>query len=50
MLAPQYLGANARKGLNALGKADPSFAEFNTPKKIDQPFQWSNRMYLIPVE
>ena len=49
MLAPQYLGANVRKGLNALSKADPSFAEFNTPKKIDQPFQWSNRMYLIPV-
>jgi hypothetical protein len=49
MLAPKYLGANVRRSLNAIEKPDPSFEEFNTPIIIDQPFQWHNRMYVLPI-
>lgn len=49
MIAPQVLKAGAREGLNALGKTDPSFMEFNQRTKVDQPFEWSNRMYLLPI-
>ncbi|GAA6530153.1 starch-binding protein [Segatella asaccharophila] len=48
-LAPEYLKAGTRMGLNAMEKKDPSFTEFNTPTKVNQPFQWSNRMYLLPI-
>ncbi len=47
--APEHLKAGTREGLNALQKADPSFAEFNQRTKINQPFQWANRMYLLPI-
>jgi starch-binding outer membrane protein, SusD/RagB family len=50
MLAPQYLKAGAREGLNAMEKKDPSFAEFNQVVKVDQPFQWTDRMYLLPIK
>jgi hypothetical protein len=36
-------------GLNAMEKEDPSFTEFNTPTKVNQSFQWANRMYLLPI-
>ena len=49
MVAPKTMGQNMRTGLNAYGKVNPSFEEFNTPISIDQPFVWSNRMYLLPV-
>lgn len=49
MEAPNTMGQNMRTGLNAYGKINPTFEEFNTPISIDQPFVWSNRMYLLPV-
>ena len=49
MTASQYLKAGAREGLNAIQKKNPSFSEFNQRIKIDQPFQWTNRMYIMPL-
>lgn len=49
MIAPQTMGQNMRTGLNAYGIKNPTFEEFNKPTVIDQPYAWSNRMYLIPV-
>lgn len=49
MTAPQTMGSGIRLGLNAYGTIDPSFQEFNTPTVVDQPFIWSNRMYLLPI-
>ena len=49
MIAPDYLNANSYYGLNATEKTDPSFSEFNQLKRIDQPFQWATRMYLLPI-
>ena len=36
-------------GLSAYGKENPTFEEFNTVTPVKQPFQWNNRMYLLPV-
>ena len=47
-LAPEMLKADMRYGLNGLA-LNPSFEEFNKPTKIDQPFKWDNRQYLLPV-
>ena len=49
MIAPQVLKAGAREGLNAIEKTDPTFDEFNKRVVIDQPFQWDDRMYILPV-
>ena len=49
MIAPQTMGAGMRTGLSAYGTKNPSFADFNTPKPINQPFMWSNRMYLLQI-
>lgn len=49
MIAPQVLKSGAREGLNALSKTDPTFEEFNVRTKVDQPFGWSDRMYLLPI-
>ena len=49
MIAPERLKAGAREGLNVLAKYDPSFDEFNVRTKINQPFMWDNRMYILPV-
>lgn len=49
MTAPQLLRNGAREGLNAVEKKDPTFEEFNRRTKIDQPFQWDTRMYLLPI-
>ena len=35
---------------NAIEKKDPTFEEFNKRVVIDQPFQWDDRMYLLPVK
>ncbi len=48
-LAPDYLKAGCFEGLNALEKVNPSFAEFNQIKRIDQPFRWNDRMYMLPI-
>lgn len=50
MIAPQVLKAGAREGLNAIEKTDPTFDEFNRRVVIDQPFQWDDRMYILPVK
>ncbi|WP_352421386.1 RagB/SusD family nutrient uptake outer membrane protein [Proteiniphilum sp.] len=49
MIAPQTMGEGMRMGLNAYGTINPSFEQFNTPQPVDQPFVWSNRMYLLPI-
>lgn len=49
MTAPQLLRNGAREGLNCIAKKDPTFEEFNRRTKIDQPFQWDTRMYLLPI-
>lgn len=35
-------------GLNAVSKS-PSFKTFNTLVNVAQPFNWNNRMYLLPI-
>ena len=49
MIAPQLFKAGVREGLNAIEKENPTFEEFNRRTKVDQPFQWDDRMYLLPV-
>jgi len=49
MTAPQLLKSGVREGLNG-EVSSPSFEDFNTRTKIDQPFQWDDRMYLMPIE
>lgn len=43
------MAAGTRMGLSAYGKENPTFEEFNTVTPVKQPFQWNNRMYLLPV-
>lgn len=50
MIAPAQLKAGARKGLNVLAKVNPTFEEFNVPTEVDQPFQWNDRLYILPVK
>ncbi len=47
-IAPQMLKAGTRYGLSGL-TPNPSFEEFNTPKLVDQPFKWDDRLYFLPV-
>lgn len=46
---PKYLSAGKREGLNAERKVDPSFTEFNQRTKVNQPYRWSNRQYIVPI-
>ena len=48
-IAPEVFKAGVREGLNAIAKKDPSFREFNQRVKVDQPFMWNNKMYLLPI-
>jgi hypothetical protein len=49
-IAPQVLRANAREGLNIQQyRENPSFEEFNRRAIIRQPFQWEDRMYVLPI-
>lgn len=45
----EYLGENRREGLNAEQMENPSFDTFNKRVKVNQPFRWSNRMYIAPI-
>ena len=48
-IAPQYLKAGAREGLN-YRVVDPTFEELNQRVTLtNQPFVWYDRMYFIPV-
>lgn len=50
VIAVDYLSAGKREGLNANTKVSPTFDEFNTRVVIDQPFRWSDRLYLAPID
>jgi len=45
----KYLSAGKREGLNA-EVVGPTFEEFNTRVKISQPYRWSERMYVAPIQ
>jgi hypothetical protein len=45
----KYLAAGLREGLNAETIVNPTFEEFNQRTKVNQPYVWSNRMYLAPT-
>lgn len=47
-MAPQMLKAGVRYGLDGL-RTNPSFAEFNTPTLVNQPFMWDDKLYLLPI-
>lgn len=47
-IAKEYLKAGTREGLNALVNR-PSFEEFNHKITINQPYEWDNRMLLMPI-
>lgn len=49
MIAPQVLAAGVREGLNAETITNPTFEQFNTRIKVNQPYKWSNRMYIAPI-
>lgn len=49
MIAPEVFRSGVREGLNAIAQKDPTFEEFNQRVKVDQPFQWDDRMYLLPI-
>ncbi len=49
-IAPQYLGANVREGLNGRGKVNPTVEEYNVRIKVPQTYDWRTRMYLVPIE
>ena len=44
----ERLSAGRWMGLNAIQTA-PSFESFNTVVNINQPFEWNDRMYLLPI-
>lgn len=50
MEAPERMKAGTRTGLNVFAKVNPSFEEFNKEVRIDQPFRWTNRMYMLPIQ
>lgn len=46
---PKYLAAGKREGLNAETITGPSFEDFSQRIKVNQPYRWSNRQYIIPI-
>jgi hypothetical protein len=51
MLAPEKLATGVRRGLDSFESRteNPSFEQFNTEVVINQPFAWSDRMYILPI-
>lgn len=47
--APEMLKAGVRYGLNGMNITSPSFDDFNKPTLINQPFQWDDRLYFLPI-
>lgn len=47
-IAPQLMEAGSIYGLNAKVE-NPTFEEFNTPTRVDQPYRWDNKLYLLPI-
>lgn len=48
-LGEKYLSAGKREGLNAETVENPDFATYNRRIKVNQPFVWTDRMYIAPV-
>lgn len=48
--APEVL-SKPRRGLDSFrsGRYNPTFDQLNTEVVVDQPFAWSNRLYLMPI-
>lgn len=44
----KYLSSECFTGLDAV-RTSPTFTQFNTSVKINQPFAWNDRQYLLPV-
>lgn len=44
----KYLAAGVREGLDS-ERINPTFEEFNTRVKVNQPYKWSDRMNLSPL-
>ncbi len=44
----EYLSRECYRGLNSVQTA-PSFDSFNQVVNINQPFDWNDRMYLLPI-
>lgn len=47
-LAPQYLKAGIHEGLN-FTIVNPTFIQLNQRIKVNQSFEWNDRMYLQPI-
>ncbi|WP_343556357.1 RagB/SusD family nutrient uptake outer membrane protein [Sphingobacterium sp.] len=45
----EYLSSGKREGLNAETITGPTFEQFNQRIKVNQPYRWTNRMYILPV-
>ncbi len=44
----ERMSKDCYKGLNAI-QTGPTFEQFNQVVQINQPFEWNDRMYLLPV-
>lgn len=44
----KYMAAGVRQGLNNT-KENPKFEEFNQRTIVNQPYKWTERMYILPV-
>lgn len=49
MIAPATMSSGKRTGLNAYGIVNPTFEQLNEPVRVNQAYEWSNRMYLLPL-
>ena len=51
MIAPEKLATGVRKGLDSFESKieNPTFEQFNREVTVNQPFSWSNRMYMLPI-
>ena len=46
---PEYLAAGKREGLNAETITGPTFEQYNRRIPVNQPYRWTNRMYVLPI-
>lgn len=49
VIASEVMQPTAFRGLNGL-TINPSFEDFNQVVRMDQPIQWNDRQYLIPIK
>lgn len=48
-LGEEYLSKGKREGLNAETVTNPDFSTFNRRIDVNQPYKWTDRMYIAPV-